>query len=80
VSGPGEVGGVGSAGERDDEGGKFREIGEELRFLFRGGGRERFVETNLDYGAHVGSIAQEMLRNLSGLRRSGLGARDSELG
>ncbi len=59
VCGPGEVGGVGSAGEGDDEGRKFCEIGEELGFLLLRRGRGRFVETNLNDGAHNKSIAQE---------------------
>src|SRR6267154_1176806 len=52
VSGPGEVGGIGAAGESDDEGGKFGEIGEELGLLFVEGGRRRVVETDLNDGTH----------------------------
>ena len=52
VSGPGEVGGVGTAGKSDDERGKFGEIGEELGLLFVERGRRRLVEADLDDGTH----------------------------
>ena len=48
MGGPGEVGGVGSAGERDDEGREFGEIGEELSLLLLTRERRGFVETDLD--------------------------------
>ena len=52
VGGPGEVGGIGAAGESDDEGGKFGEIGEELSLLLLTRERRGFVETDLDDGTH----------------------------
>ena len=52
VGGPGEIGGVGTAGESDDEGREFCEIGEELSLLLLTRERGGFVETDLDDGTH----------------------------
>jgi len=48
MSGPGEVSGIGAAGEGDDEGRELREIGEELSLLLLTRERRGFVETDLD--------------------------------
>ena len=58
VSGPGEIGGVGAAGEGDDEGREFGEIGEELGLLLLQRDSGRIVDADLDYAAHGKSIAQ----------------------
>ena len=52
VGGPGEVGGIGAAGEGDDEGREFGEIGEKLSLFLVTRWRRGFVETDLDDAAH----------------------------
>ena len=52
MRGPSEVGGVGAAGESDDDRRELCEIAQELEFLLLRRERRRFVDTNVDDGAH----------------------------